>query len=196
MKVLYVLSGRKRQNSVAGHLRRLARQRGITLEVIELDIQRSRKDDFTLPNVQRRWLQRISSGEFFGLVVTPPCSTFTRAVWANDQGPFPVRSAAHPRGFPWNGHGRWVKAGLGNILADFSFEAMRRQKRHRQHVGVMEQPEDLGTTANPRIPGHRPASMWQFPQFKQCLSEGMRTAVLAQLDFGSEAVKPTRFLLR
>ena len=195
LKVLYVFSGRKRKNSVGGHLRRLAKMQGITMEVIELDIQRSRKDDFSLPPVQKRWLQRISNGEFFAVLVTPPCSTFTRAVWANDQGPFPVRSAMHMRGFPWNGTGRWAKAELGNILADFSFEAMKRQHAVPQHLGFMEQPEDLGRTANPRIPGHRPASMWQFPQFQQCLQQGMRTVVFSQLDFGSPSVKPTRLLL-
>ena len=195
LRVLYVFSGRRRKNSLGAQLRKLSALHGITIEVVELDIQRNRKDDFSLPGVQKRWLQRISAGEFFAVIVTPPCSTFSRAVWANDQGPFPVRSAVHPRGFPWNCHGRQVKAELGNILADFSFEAMRRQAAFPGRVGIMEQPEDLGRTARPRIPGHRPASMWQFLQFWAALQEGLKTVALAQLDFGSLSVKPTRLLL-
>lgn len=196
MKVLYVFSGRKRKNSVGGFLRRLSKKHGIEIEVVELDIQRNRRDDFSLQHVQKRWLQRITNGEFFAVLVTPPCSTFSRATWANDRGPYPVRSLMHPRGFPWNSRSRAEKAELGNILGDFSYEAFRRQARHEDFVGMMEQPEDLGKTKYQRIPGHQPASMWQFPQFELALQEGLRTCVFSQLDFGSNSVKPTRLLLR
>lgn len=87
------------------------------------------------------------------------------------------------------------KTAEGNMMADFSFEALRRQARHSHHVAFMEQPEDLGATKNPRIPGHRPALMRQFPQFDAALQEGLRTAAFSQLDFGSAANKPTRLLL-
>eukprot|EP00435_Cladocopium_sp_Y103_P030315 s433_g7.t1 len=194
--VLYVFSGRKRKNSVGGYLRRLSKKHGISVEVVELDIQRNRRDDFSLQHVQKRWLQRITQGEFFAVIVTPPCSTFSRATWANDRGPHPVRSLMHPRGFPWNSRASAEKAELGNLLGDFSFEAMRRQAQHTDHVGMMEQPEDLGRTEHDRIPGQQPASMWQFPQFQQALQEGLRTCVFSQLDFGSESVKPTRLLLK
>lgn len=133
---------------------------------------------------------------FKAVIVTPPCSTYSRAQFANDQGPYPVRSNVRPRGFPWNSAPRRQKATLGNMMADFSFEALRRQARHRHHVAFMEQPEDLGATKNSRIPGHRPASMWQFPQFEEALQEGLRTAVFSQLDYGSLANKPTRLLMK
>lgn len=81
-------------------------------------------------------------------------------------------------------------------MGDFSFEAMRRQAKHHEHVGMMEQPEDLGKTRFERIPGHQPASMWQFPPFELALREGMRTCVFSQLNCGSESVKPTRLLLK
>lgn len=168
----------------------------LCIEVLELDIRRDRKCDFTLPYVQERWLRRIDSGEFWAVVVTPPCSTFSRAQFANDQGPHPVRSHLHPRGFSWNSQARHEKATLGNLMADFSFEAMRRQARLKHRLAFMEQPEDLGQTTNPRIPGHRPASMWQFPQFEAAMNEGLRTAAFSQLDFGSESNKPTRFLMK
>ena len=188
--------GKRRKNSVATFLRKMAALHDIQLEVIELDIQRDRKCDLTLPAVQKLWLSRITSGEFMAVMLTPPCSTFSRAVWANDRGPYPVRSYRHPRGFPWNARGRRVKAELGNILADVSFEAFKRQAKHRPGLCYMEQPEDLGTPAHPRIPGDAPASMWQFHQFGQLLgSPGVQTVVFSQLDFGSESTKPTRFLL-
>lgn len=182
---------------MAGFLRRLAPRMDVQVEITELDIQTDRRSDFTLPAVQKKWLQMIAQGVFFAVIVTPPCSTFSRAVWANDLGPYPVRSSTFPRGFPWNKGDRFHKAEFGTILADFSYEALKRQFACSRRVGLMEQPEDLGRTSNDRIPGHQPASMWQFVQFEQLLAmQGVKTVVFAQQDFGTSSPKPTRFLMR
>ena len=68
--MLYIFAGRKRKNSVADCLRQLAKQVQVNISVTELDIQRSAALDFTQPQVQRRWLQRLDAGEFDCLVVT------------------------------------------------------------------------------------------------------------------------------
>eukprot|EP00438_Fugacium_kawagutii_P020823 Skav200760 [mRNA] locus=scaffold2001:111991:116283:- [translate_table: standard] len=189
--------GRKRKNSVAGFLRDMAKEHGITLSVEELDIQRKPYYDFTLPRVRERWLQRIRDGRYFAVVVTPPCSTFSRACWANDQGPVPVRSLKCPRGFPWNRGARFRRARLGTILADFSFEAMGAQLQHDDLLAFMEQPEDLGRTSYDRVPGHVPASMWQWPEFQDLLQlPEVVTVAFSQMDFGTTSPKPTRFLMR
>ena len=188
MRVLYVFSGRQRRNSVAGFLRRLASQQGVHVEITELDIQSDRKSDFTIPSVQKKWLQLITKGIFYAVIVTPPCSTFSRAVWANDLGPFPLRSSAYPRGSPWNRGDRFHKAEFGTVLAEFSFEALKRQFACKRRIGLMEQPEDLGRTNYERVPGHRPASMWQFQQFQQLLElPGVQTVVFAQSEFGTDS---------
>lgn len=195
--MLYAFSGKKRRNSVAWYLRKLAGERGLRVEVTELDLRHSRGVDLSQRMVQRRWLAVIDEGNIDALLITPPCSTFSRAPWANERGPFPLRSSRCLRGFTWNSAQRKRKAELGNNLADFSFEAMRRQLLHEEKVAVMEQPEDLGATKRPRIPGHQPGSMWQFPQHAQLAAmTGVRSVALAQLDFGSESVKPTRLLMR
>ena len=75
LKVLYVFSGRKRRNSVGGYLRNLSKKHGVEVEVVELDIQRKQRDDFSLQHVQKRWLQRITNGEFFAVTATPPMCT-------------------------------------------------------------------------------------------------------------------------
>ncbi|CAK8991364.1 unnamed protein product [Durusdinium trenchii] len=194
LKVLYIFSGRKRRNSVAWYLRELALRKGVQVEITELDIQSDRRSDFTIPAVQKKWLQLIAQGIYYAVIVTPPCSTFSRAVWANDLGPFPLRSSTYPRGFPWNRADRFHKAEFGTILADFSFEALKRQFACGRRIGLMEQPEDLGRTNYERIPGHQPASMWQFWQFRQLLElPDIQTVVFAQSDFGTESPKPTRW---
>ena len=74
---------------------------------------------------------------------------------------------------------------------------MKRQLAHKDKVAYMEQPEDLGKTKQDRIPGHRPGSMWQFPQHAQLMDlPGVVSAAFAQLDFGSDSVKPTRLLMK
>ena len=164
--MLYLFSGKKRKNSVASFLKKMASKQGFTVTVTEVDIRSGKRNDLTRPAVQARWLQLLSKGVFDALVVTPPCSTYSRACWANEEGPFPLRSSVHPRGFPWLTGGRRMKAEFGNILADFAFEAMRRQLLHAGRPAYMEQPEDLGTPQRPRtgLKGMRPASMWQFWQ--------------------------------
>ena len=196
--MLYVFAGLKRKNSIAGYLRKFAKQFHLSVEVQELDIQRCRKMDLTVPRIQKKWLNLVSSGRYFAVVVTPPCSTFSRAVWANEEGPYPLRSIHWPRGFPWNSRARKEKAEVGNILGDFSFEVMKRQLSRKRSWAAMEQPEDLGQVRKQWVPGHWPASLWQFPQHRQLLEAfpELQSVVLAQVDFGSPSVKPTRLLVK
>ncbi len=86
LRVLYVFAGLKRKNSVADYLRKKAAKFHVQVEIHEVDIQRSRRMDLTSPRVQRRHLQAIDSGVYDAVILTPPCSTFSRAVWANDRG--------------------------------------------------------------------------------------------------------------
>ena len=177
----------------------MASKNGFTVTITEVDIRSGKKNDLTRPAVQARWLQLLSKGFFDALVVIPPCSTFSRACWANEEGPFPLRSSAYPRGFPWLKKGRRLKADFGNILGDFAFEAMKRFLENAKGPAYMERPEDLGTPVRPRagLQGMRPASMWQFWQFQKLIEkENVRTVALAQLDFGFKSVKPTRLLMR
>ena len=170
----------------------------IRVEVHEVDIQRSKKMDLTSPKVQKKILQSIDLGIYDAVILTPPCSTFSRAVWANERGPYPLRSFFCPRGFAWNAKARKEKAEVGNILGDFSFEALRRQLRHPRLFAVMEQPENLGRVKRPRVAGHWPGSMWQFHQHEALLQQfpELQTLALAQVDFGAPYVKPTRLLIR
>ena len=179
------------------YLQTLAKKFEITLQMKELDIQRDRRCDLTRPRVRKKWLKAIREGQYFALILTPPCSTFSRAVWANDQGPYPVRSHRFPRGFPWNGGARKRKAELGNSLADFSYEAMEEQVKHEGAQSLMENPEHLGRTKRQRVKNHWPGSMWQWDQHEKLTrEENVRTVAFHQQAFGTESPKPTRFLMR
>ena len=179
------------------YLQILAKKFEITLQMKELDIQRDRRCDLTRPRVRKKWLKAIREGQYFALILTPPCSTFSRAVWANDQGPYPVRSHRFPRGFLWNGGARKRKAELGNSLADFSYEAMEEQMKHEGSQSLIENPEHLGRTKRQRVKNHWPGSMWQWDQHEKLTrEENVRTVAFHQQAFATESPKPTRFLMR
>ena len=100
-------------------------------------------------------LKTFGPGDY--LIVTPSCSTFTRAVFAYDNGPRPLRDATHPRGFPWlTGYNR-LKAEAGNTLLDHALQLI--QIAHA--AGVLwfaEVPEDLGARRSARGDWVTPAS--------------------------------------
>ena len=54
--------------------------------------------DLTKDSVQRDLLNKISAGYYAAVILSPPCSTFTRATFSNRKGPRPVRSYVQLRG--------------------------------------------------------------------------------------------------
>ena len=176
-------------------LHKFCKQHNISLKLVELDIIRNARVNFALASVREFWLMKISSGEYHLLLSSPPCSTFSRAPWANLWGPRPIRSFTHLRGFTWLKWNQKKLALLGNTLADFSFEAIKRQIA-AGGLFVKEQPEDLGAVRSGPWSGQRPASMWQFKQHSELLEHpGVKSIALYQSDFGAQYPKPTRLLL-
>ncbi|CAE8584251.1 unnamed protein product, partial [Polarella glacialis] len=197
LKVLYLFAGGKRKQSVKDYLLKLAKGRGFSVEVTELDICRQKTMNFARLHVRQIWLSKISAGEFDSVLSTPPCSSFTRAMWANRLGPSPMRSYDHPKGFPWLQGSRKLLAEAGSVLADFSFAAVRAQAVHAEASVLMEQPEDLGAVKSGPWPGQRPASMWQDPQHSDIAGmPGMASRAFHQHSFGTDYPKPTRFLVK
>ena len=85
-----------------------------------MDILRKPFTDLSNLQTQNSFLERVRDGSYFAVVLSPPCSTFSRAPWRNRRGPRPIRSYEYPDGLPGL---RWAerrKARLGNILAHFS----------------------------------------------------------------------------
>ena len=71
-----------------------------------VDIQVRPYHDLTSAKVQQNLLSKIASGRYFAVLFSPPCSTFTRVVWANRKGPRPVRSLYNAKGLQQDGHGQ------------------------------------------------------------------------------------------
>lgn len=196
--MLYLFSGRPRKNSIAAWLRKLSKKLGVTVQVEMVDIQVRPHLDVTLSKVRDFLLSKISTGQYFAILLSPPCSTFSRAPWANKKGPRPVRSFVFPRGFTRMTWSERKRTDWGNVLADFSFQAFATHAASNpEGMEAFENPEDLGAVKTGEHQGVRPSSMWQWPDFDMLLlQEDTTTAAFYQQDFGTEYLKPTRLLLR
>ena len=196
MRVLYLFSGLPRKGSLASWLRRISKRRGQTLDIRCIDIRVKPHYDLTKSSVRRQFHTEIMAGKYFGLVASPPCSTFSRACCANRQGPRPCRSYVQPRGLSRLTWSERKKVDWGNTMADFTFSALKAQAQHPGHVAFFENPEDLGAVRRGPWQGQRPASMWQFDAFNELTNlPACRTVAFHQHDFGTPYPKPTRLLL-
>ncbi|OLP78827.1 Polyadenylate-binding protein, cytoplasmic and nuclear [Symbiodinium microadriaticum] len=161
-----------------------------------VDILRGAKMDLSRSKVREAYLARIKAGDFDAVLLSPPCSSFSRATFANHRGPRPVRCYQSPRGMDTLTSRERDRAILGNIFADFAWEVATLVADGAASFLAFEQPEDLGTIAKGPRAGQRPASMWQWPQLRQLLDKGLRTVAFHQATFGTPYAKPTRLLLR
>eukprot|EP00435_Cladocopium_sp_Y103_P069864 s20_g34.t1 len=62
------------------------------------------------------------------------------------------------------------RANWGNTMADFTFEGFKMQAVKVGGMARFEQPEDLGAVKSGTNIGIRPASMWQWTQFRELLA--------------------------
>ena len=128
------------------------------VHITEFDIIRSDRQDLSRASVRERLLTLIDNGKFNALLASPPCNTFSRVCFANTNGPAPVRDKDRPRGFPWATPTQKEKLRLGNLLVDFTVDALEHQIRAGgSFMALLEHPEDLGAVRDGRVP----ASIWQ-----------------------------------
>ena len=162
-----------------------------------VDIKVKPHVDLTLKSNRDRILGKIKLHKYDVIILSPPCSTFSRAPWSNRKGPRPIRSFLKPKGFERLSWAERKKANWGNTLKDFTFEIILVALEAQVHMILFENPEDLGALQHGSYAGQRPASMWQDDRFHKMLSDGLvQTVAFYQQDFGTDYLKPTRLLLR
>ena len=129
------------------------------------------------------------------VLCTPPCSSFSRVMWSNNNGPQPIRSASHPEGYPWLRGAEARKAHLGNTLVNFLWKVCSKVeilRKTQRMVAFAEHPEDLGEVTNGRK--GTPASIWRMSEFRRLLEQGWWSGAFRQCDFDAPTPKPTRCL--
>ena len=81
-----------------------------------------------MPQLQAQVLDRLRAGLVDCILVTPPCSTWSRVRAANLRGPPPLRDRNYVWGYPWLSN-RWTRdLKLGNILIHFTIDVLTRPK--------------------------------------------------------------------
>ena len=79
-------------------LKQLCATEGLNLEMLCIDIKRKPWIDLSQSRERDKLLEQIKQGKFDAIIMSSPCSTFSRACWANHRGPRPVRSYNSPKG--------------------------------------------------------------------------------------------------
>ena len=112
MAILYLFAGMKRQADIGqafgiyfSKLNKLLALHGIRVQfsarLKEVDILRDGQDqDILSEDVRLALRAEIISCVYDLIIVSPPCHTHTRVVFANAMGPSPVRDMYYPDGFP------------------------------------------------------------------------------------------------
>ena len=98
---LYVYSGRRREGDVQSHLEAYFTQFSLRAKVLLIDLALSPHHDATNDTLVARLLQWFKAGAIAGLLIAPPCETWTEARYnelPGENAPRPVRTAAHPFG--------------------------------------------------------------------------------------------------
>ena len=187
-RVLYLFSGAPRKSDVRSCIQQLCIAKGVELEMVEVDLILGDGHDL---NDDEKWeeiAKRIKQGDFDAIIMSPPCSTWSRAVWSNKIGPRPVRSRDFPHGFPWLKGELKEKAAIGSKLVLRCVEVLDIAPPYT--VCVWEHPEDLGRSRN-----GVPASVWQLEEVRRAAKKRrMETIAFHQCTYGADYPKPTRLL--
>ena len=128
LRALYLFAGAPRKSSIADAFRALSKSSygSIDFEFVEIDITRNPQEhDLKNPELRSGFLDDIARGIYDLVIASPPCNTWSRAVWANNRGPHPIRSDRYPLGFPWLEKHDRAKAEDSNILAFFAIASMK-----------------------------------------------------------------------
>ena len=125
---------------------KLAKAKGKNVIVECVDVQVGNKIDLSYAKIRQKYLDAVKAGVCQAILLSPPCSTFSRACWRNFKGPRPVRSFKFRRGLKVLTAIERQKCNLGNTFADFAWEVVRIAADTDRIVFLaFENPEDLGT---------------------------------------------------
>jgi hypothetical protein len=194
LKILYCFSGLPRRGDIKHCLELLSEFTLYNIHMTELDIRRNAKHNLLCISLQEQLLRQVSHGDFEVLIISPPCTTWSRARHRHP-GPRPLRDIDAPLGLQGLLPFETLQLTEGTDLALWSISMCKHQNRSNG-LFLMEHPEWLGKPQDHtnRRPGV-PASIFMLHEsiHLQHESKGISVA-LQQCFFGCTHSKPTRFL--
>ena len=188
--VLYLFAGPERKTDIGSCLRAICKGKRIPINIFELDLCRDPAHDLSNPALWTDILQRLQAAEFDAIILSPPCSSWSRAQYNPQGGPCPLRSAAHLWGFPWLDGVRKEKLVEANELMAKTLQALEAAVATETPF-FLEHPEDLGVYRT----GLTPASIWRLPELQDLARRAGATRwALHQRKYGAASAKPTGVL--
>ena len=192
---LHFFSGHIRVGDLQWWLEKVHTDLDSTIEVASIDIVISaEKCDLASRNQQAKLLTWIRSGHIAGILIGPPCETWSvaREELIGTSGPRPVRSRTAPWGL-WdlklNEH---CQVAIGSLLLGFAFEAMLAQAS-KGGFGAMEHPRDPTEFMQHR---NEAPSIWNLQVTRWLLSTGLFHLLrVEQGHHGASSRKPTTLMI-
>ena len=205
LRMLYVFAGAKRKadmEAVAQELVHITNNNGcgihLNLTFDQWDVLRGGDShDLTDIDLQRRLKGKVMSGDYDIIILSPPCESWSRVLFANNLGPAPRRSRRHPWGVWSRSIYHRKKISLANMLIEFTAELLlaAKEAHHEEDWrltrGLLEHPEDLGDHKN-----GSPASIFQLGRIRDLVNlHGYMTGAMYQCWAAPVPyAKPTRFI--
>ena len=192
-RVMYLFAGAEREADLGDALRDAAAALNegggfhYDIEVVNIDILRGGAAHDLLSRAMRDdILDRVRSRHFDLVLLAPPRSTFSRALFSDRSYPRPARDFEHPHGLPGLGPADKQNIEEADILVAFTAEAMD-QASAAGCLTWLEFPEDLGECRH-----GTPASIWQFESFSRLRDSGLTRGAIYQCEWSDlDFKKPT-----
>ena len=98
-----MFAGHRRKADIRERLENVAKEFRYSLAIHEFDLLRGKDQDVLDTGFWTFLVDLVRSSPPFCIIVTPLCSTYSRArhFYQQSPGPRPIRSRQFPRGFPW-----------------------------------------------------------------------------------------------
>ena len=142
-KIMYAYCGESRKGDIKECLDELAKKHKVKIVVEEIDLCRGGEvHDLTVDSIVDKLVLSLEESKFDAAIITPPCNTHSRALFANKWGPRPYRSRNHPMGFPWLEGAAKAKIETANKLIEVAFKLAEAAYKGNTPY-VIEHPEDL-----------------------------------------------------
>ena len=122
---------------------------------------------------QQELLRCLKSGYYAAVILSPPCASWSRAPWANNWGPRPLRTALYPWGMPWLEGPKLAKVAASNKMIRFCVGVIQTVLDHPPRVFLLEHPENLGSVSSRPSPTVRPASIWELEEVRSLCQSGV-----------------------
>ena len=202
---LHLFSGPRRRGDVQHHMESRARQHGLNLIVLSIDVVlNAQTADLQNPHTIKHWLNMIQQSRVIGLLAGPPCSTWSRArrlsitccgatcqagatcPTCHRRTPRPLRDALRPWGKEALTSRERKTLQLGNNLCRNTL-LLATACRNMQAPFILEHPEATTSTQE--------ASIWRLPETTALADHSdVQLTHFDQCTHGQRAIKPTTIL--